>query len=90
MVYVENRTRIAILTPVGETDNATIINRIGQGSLAAALASSINIGTAVYDKTKGEVSANIGNMLIFQDDIAKMNQTLEDAQKGAKDVVRIL
>ena len=25
------RTRISILTPVGETDGATIINRIGQG-----------------------------------------------------------
>ena len=40
-----------------------------------ALASSINIGTAVYDITKGEVSAHIGNMhlncLIFQDDIAE-------------------
>ena len=46
------------------------------------LASSINIGTAVYDIIKGEVSANIGNMplncLVFQDDIAKMNWTLED------------
>ena len=32
------------------------------GSFTDALASSINIGTAVYDKTKEEVSANIGNM----------------------------
>ena len=39
-----NRTRISILTPVGETDSATIMNGIGQGSFAAALASSINIG----------------------------------------------
>ena len=30
------------------------------------------------------------NSLIFQDDIAKMNFTLEDARKGAKDVVRML
>ena len=71
---LNNRTIISILTPVGETDNATIMNGIGQGSFAAALASSINIGTAVFDITKGEVSANIGNMplngLIFQDDIA--------------------
>ena len=39
-------------------------------------------------------TANIGNMplnsLIFQDDIAKMNRTLEDARKGAKDVGRML
>ena len=49
-----NQTRISILTPVGETDNATIIYGIGHGSFAAALASSINIGTADYDITKGK------------------------------------
>ena len=59
---LNNRTRISILTPVGETDSATIINGIGQGSFAAALASSINIGTAVDEITKGEVTAKIGNM----------------------------
>ena len=30
------------------------------------------------------------NSLIFQDNIAKMNFTLEDARKGAKDVGRML
>ena len=59
---LNNRTRISILTPVGETDNATIMNGIGQISFVAALASPNNKGTAVYDITKGEVSANIGNM----------------------------
>ena len=49
---------------MGETDTATIMNGIRQGSFAAALASSINIGIAVYDITKGETSANIGNMLL--------------------------
>ena len=43
---------------------------------------------------KGPVTTNIGDMelnsLIFQDDIAKMNFTLEDARKGAKDVGRML
>ena len=73
---LNNKTRISILTPLGETDNATIMNGI---------ASSIKIGTTVYDITKGEVSANIGNMplncLIFQDNIAKINRTLEDARR---------
>ena len=86
---LNNRTRISILTPLDDTDNATIKNGIGQESFGAALAYSINIGSAVYDITEGEVTANIGNMplnsLIFQDDIAKMNRTLEDAKKGAKD-----
>ena len=54
---LNNRTRISILTPLGETNNATIMNGIGQGSFGAALASYINIGSAVYDITKGEVTA---------------------------------
>ena len=44
----------------------------------------------VHDITKGEVSANIGNCLIFQDDIAKMKRTLEDVRKGAKEIRRML
>ena len=83
---LKNRTRISILTQVGEADNATIINGIGQGSFAAAL--------AVCDITKGEVSDNIGNMpincLIFQNDFTKINRTMEDARKGAKDIGRML
>ena len=92
--YLNNKTKILILTPVGETDGATIMNWIGQGSFAAALASSLNIGCAVDGIMRGIVSANIGelelNSLIFQDDIAKMNYTLEDARKGARDVGRML
>ena len=42
-----NKTKISILTPLGETDGATIMNGIGQGSFAAALASSLNIGCGV-------------------------------------------
>ena len=91
---LNNKTRISILTPLGETEGATIINGIGQGSFAAALASSLNIGCAVDEITKGVVTAKIGEMelnsLIFQDNIAKMNFTLEDARKGAKDVGRML
>ena len=51
------------------------MNGIGQGSFAAALASSINIGSAVHEITKDKVTAKLGDMslncLIFQDDIAK-------------------
>ena len=86
--YLNNKTKISILTPLGETDRATIINGIGQGSFAAALASSITIGTAVGEITKGEVTAKIGNIelnsLIFQDNIAKMNFTLKDARNCAR------
>ena len=36
--HLNNKTKISILTPLGETDGATIMNRIGQGPFAAALA----------------------------------------------------
>ena len=65
------------MTPVGETDNATIMNGIRQGSFAAALTSSLNIGCAVDGITWGICPANLGEV------IAKMNRTLEDA-KGCK------
>ena len=88
--YLNNKTKKSILTPLGETDHATIMNGIGQGSFAAALASSLNIGRGVESITKGVRSANIGelelNSLIFQDDIAKMNYSMEDARKCATDV----
>ena len=70
------------------------MNGIGQGSFAPALASSLNRGCAVDGITQGICSANIGevelNSLICQNNIAKMIRTIEDARKGAKDVVRLL
>ena len=50
--YLNNKTKISILTPLGETDRATIMNGIGQGSFAAALASSLNIGCGVEKITR--------------------------------------
>ena len=77
--HPNSKTKISIITPLRETDGAKIMNGIGQGSFAAALASSLNIGCAVDGITRGICSANIGevelNSLIFQDDIAKMNRT---------------
>ena len=70
------------------------MNGIGQSSFAATLASSQNIGCAVDGITWGICSANIRevelNSLIFWDNIAKMNRTMEDARKGAKDDGRLL
>ena len=64
------------------------MNGIWQGSFAAALASSINIGYAVDGITRRICSANIEEMelnsLFFQDDIAKMNRTLEDTRDGGR------
>ena len=43
------KTRISVVTTVGETDAIRIFDSIGQGSFGAALASSLNIGTAIYN-----------------------------------------
>ena len=60
---------------------------MGGGGFGAALASSLNIGTAIYDATKDETLTELGHMplncLIFQDDIAWLNTTLDQARRGA-------
>ena len=90
--HLNNKTKISILTPLGETDGATILNGIGQGCFTADL--NIGCACAVDRITRGICLANIGEVeidsLIFQADIAKMNRMLEDTRKGAKDVGRLL
>ena len=60
--HLNNKTKILIFKPLGETDGATITNGIGQCSFAAALTSSLNIGCRVESITKGVRSANIGEL----------------------------
>ena len=45
---------------MGESDAARIFDSIGQGSFGAALASSLNIGIAIYDATDGETITELG------------------------------
>ena len=88
---LNNKTCISILKPVGEKETATIMNGIGQGGFAVALASSIDIGSAVYTITKAEFTSNMPkNCLKFQEDITEMNRTMEDARKGAWDIGKML
>ena len=79
------KTRISEVTSLGESDAERIFDSIGQGSFGAALASSLNIGTAIYDAKYGETLTELGHMplncLIFQDDIARLNTTLDQARK---------
>ena len=56
--HLNNRTKISVLTPLGETEQATIMNSIGQGSFGAALASSLNIGCGVDIITRHMLSQN--------------------------------
>ena len=65
-----------------------------EGSFAAALVSSLNIGSAIADKFQGESSSNIGLLelicLILQDDIMKMSNTLEQARNGSQKINELL
>ena len=87
-------TRISVKTSVGETDKATIFDSIGQGSVGAALVSALNIGVAIKETFTDQYTANIGqlslNTLIFQDDISKMNDNIEQAREGCHKIDRTL
>ena len=58
------KTRISVVTTVGESDAARIFTSIGQGSFGAALASSLNIGTAINDATEGKTLKELGHIPI--------------------------
>merc|ERR1711994_743833 len=81
-------TKISVSTSVGQTQQAIIKDSIGQGSPEAALISSCSIGTAIKNTFRFKISTRIGglglNCLIFQDDISKLNDRLEDAREGCK------
>ena len=55
MLYKLNaNTKISVKTSVGESKTAPIKDILGQGSFAAILASSLNIGNAIADKFQGD------------------------------------
>lgn len=87
-------TEIRVKTSVGLSDTAKIEDSIGQGSGGAALVSSLNIGAAMHDTFPHEASTKIGhvglNNLIFQDDISKLNDSLEQARKDCQKIDRTL
>ena len=89
LIYMMNEdTKISVSTSVGQTQQAIIKDSIGQGSPEAALISSCSIGTAIKNTFRFKISTRIGglglNCLIFQDDISKLNDRLEDAREGCK------
>ena len=95
MLYRLNKnTKISVKTSLGESKTAPIKDSVGQGSFAAALISSLNIGSAIADKFEGESTANIGLLelacLILQDDIMKMSNTVEQARNGYQNIDKLL
>ena len=87
-------TRISVRTSVGESDSKLIKNSVGQGSFGAALASSLNIGCAIKDTFRERSSTNIGslplNAVVMQDDIAKLNDNVEQAREGCYKIHKTL
>ena len=87
-------TEISVKTSVGESKSAVVPNSIGQGSVGAALVSSLNIGDAMAKTFKNVTTASIGsrklNTLVFQDDIAKMNDNLGQARDACTKIDKML
>ena len=86
---LNENTRISVRTTVGETEKAVITDSIGQGSMGAALVSSMNIGRTLREVDKSEVEpSRIGSRVkisstVFQDDIAKYSDTVSNARISA-------
>ena len=83
---INERTRISVRTSVGASGFYGIYDSIGQGQNAAALVSSLNIGCAIEETFQNIPSTSVGrvplNSFIFQDDIGKVNDKVEDARRG--------
>ena len=58
--------------------------------MGAALVSALNIGVAIKETFTNQHTAYIGqlplNTLIFQDDISKMNDDIEQAREGCQKI----
>ena len=86
-------TRISVKTSVGLSRSENVKDSLGQGSMGAALVSTLNIGYAVQETFK-EPSTEIGdlklNSLVFQDDICKLSNELPEAREGCKKIDEML
>ena len=77
-------------TSVGESKSAVCPDTIGQGLDGSALVSSCSIGTAIQETFENDFSTRIGILglccLIFQDDIGKLNDNLDQVREGCKKI----
>ena len=91
---LNENTIITVRTSVGESETKLVKNSVGQGSFGAALASSLNIGSAIKDTFRGTSTASIGtlglNTVVMQDDIAKLNNNISQARIGCDKIFNTL
>ena len=83
---LNQNAKISVKTSVGESESKSISDSIGQGSMGAALVSSLNIGCSMKNTFKEEHSTKIGdkglNNVIYQDDVGKLNDKVEQSRVG--------
>ena len=88
LTYELNKnTRIKIRTAVGDSDERNLVENVAQGSLDAAIVSSVGLGKGTEDFFKtSEKEVVYGNLKIlpmeFMDDISRVCKDPESAQYG--------
>ena len=87
---LNENTRISVKTSVGESKSAVCPDTVGQGLDGSALVSSCSIGTAIQETFENDFSTWIGKLglccLIFQDDIGKLNDNLDQVREGCEKI----
>ena len=83
---LNQNAKISVKTSVGESKSKTISDSIGQGSMGAALVSSLNIGCSMKNTFKEDYSTKIGdkglNNFVYQDDVGKVNDKVDQSRIG--------
>ena len=91
---INDNTVISVRTSVGDSRSERIYDSVGQGQVGAALVSSLNIGCAIEDTFENIPSSTVAeipiNSFIFQDDIGKLNDNINDARIGSEQIENTL
>jgi len=87
IIYLlNNRTRIIIKTPYGNTEEYDIGELVRQGSVLGAVISANSLETVTKDSEYGLTETTMGTLqiypLCFLDDIAALSNTLLQAEKN--------
>jgi len=83
---LNNRTRITVKTPYGNTEEYDIGELVRQGSVLGAVISANSLQTVTKDAEYGQMETTMGDLLLyplcFLDDIAAVSNSLLQARKN--------
>ena len=83
---LNNRTRITVKTPYGNTEEYEIGELVRQGSVLGAVISANSLETVIKDAEYGHTETTMGDLLLyplcFLDDIAAVSNSLLQARKN--------